>query len=248
MIEEALRYLVRLGQDAKPDVVKVDCEPRHVYYLRRPDGTLEQREAESFDNHTAGDLDTLVARVAKQRGEIWVGGESVVGRYGPGLRSKVMYPIPLSSPLAALGRSAWLYQTDFVRQLRTVFAGCLANGDAVLSVFRKMRFANGTVVSSEVGHGKASLGKEIASEVTGAAAIPETLQFELPVYSDPNLRTIRAYVNCAVDIDPVNARFLLIPLAHDLGDAYRRGQQEILSLVRDCLDLKDTPVYLGTPG
>lgn len=249
MIREALEYLVGLGVRAKPDVVKVDCEPPHVYYLRKPDGSLEHLTATLVQRNKATDLETLVRlAVAWHAGEcteIWCGPTAVVAAAE---RDTTTYELRYSDPYATLGlwKNGKVSQPDLVRALRTTFAGCVADV-GFLPAVSKVKFTTGTTVESEVGHGKASLGKSIMGEVTGTGAIPETVVFNVPVYANPDV----AYpipILCAVEADAAEAKFRITPLPGQLELAVEMVRTRMRERLASLLGDKDVPVYNGSPG
>lgn len=249
MIREALEYLVGLGVRSKPDVVKVDGEPPYIYYLRRVDGSLERLEAEVPFRHKPSDVDTLARLAAdwfRQDGTaIWCGPAAVVVESG---FNRATYELRHSDQYTFL--SFWkvgkVPQPDLVRALRTTFAGCV--GDAgFLPAVSKVKFTTGTTVESEVGHGKASLGKSIMGEVTGTGAIPETVEFFVPVYANPDV-SFPVKIVCAVEADAAEAKFRVTPLPGQLELAMEMTHVRIRERLDSLLGDSKVPIYRGSPG
>ena len=258
MIAEALRYLIEQGQKSKPDIVKVDAEPSHIYYARHPDGTLVKTEAElSPACRVAGDLESLVKVVVDDLeqlekpaiNEIWVSQQQVRGRFGDQLRDSVYLDLVASEQYKVLSNfkaGAGVPQNTLILSLRTIFRDSPGVPELVATL-RRVKFANGQVVTSEVGHGKASVGKEIMGEVTGASAIPEYATFTIPVFSNPSLRHLRTTVECALEPDPVNGNFRVIAIAGELENALHWATSEVRDLVADLVGKSNVGVYMGRP-
>lgn len=247
MIEEALRYLIELGQKSKPDVVRVEGEPPHVYYLRNPDGTLQKSESWAVDNHTVDNLESLVALVVANGGDVWVHSNGVVARIGE--RGRVTMPLVMSEQYKVLSNfkaGVGVSQSTLVLSLRTIFRDSPGVPELV-SILRRVKFANGQIVTSEVGHGKASVGKEIMGEVTGAAAIPEYATFVIPVFVNPPFRSLRASVECAIEPDPANGNFRVILLPGEMDNAIEWALGEVRSQIVSLLGESKIAVYMGRP-
>jgi hypothetical protein len=251
VLREAFEYLFDKGNDAADMIVTVAPEPAHVYYIRRPDGSLEQRvAAPPLRQHTAYSLTTVAAIAAVEAGEVWYGLAGVVLRHGTDLRDKTTLPVLLSDALRQLvawreGKAA-LPQADLIRILRTTFFDSLSLAPTLIDVLRKIRFNSGTVVNAEVGHGKASIGKELMGEVTGTGAIPEYVRFNLPVFANACFRPIRANVECALEPDASRGEFRVIPLPGEIEDAIDAGTTAVGESLRESLP-KDYPLYHGSP-
>lgn len=272
MLKEAMELLLECGESQADVIVKPLAEPPHVYGVRLRDGTISWRHANPPPSgHKANTLQAIVdlakracARVDAGEGfaEVWYGPDAVVTRFGDSsLRNTVSLPLQFSEPYLKL--TAWkdrraVTQPDLVRELRITFRDCLQHAGALVETIRRVRFANGTVTESEVGHGKASLGKQIMGEVTGVGAIPEYVVFNLPVFANPCFVAVRAAVECAINPDPATGSFRVVALPGQLEGAAEMGLEAIGRELRERLnggesdDVPDdgsvsVPVYYGKP-
>ena len=114
-------------------------------------------------------------------------------------------------------------------------------GDQLITACRSLRFSEGTKGHSAVSQGRQSLGRELESEVISElGTIPETLEFVLPIYSDPMLQTLQRIL-CDLEVNPADQTFLLTPLADEISSAFDRMHQ----IVRDLCERSGRPVFLG---
>lgn len=251
MLREALDYLFTAGRAAAPSIVKCDAEPAHVYFKRAADGSLSRTEAEAApDVHTALSLQAIVETAEREDGsQCWYGERGVTLRYGDEYRNRIVLSLTLSDQMKQL--IAWrdgaggMTQAAILSALRTKFRDSTGAG-TLADVLKKVKFNTGSQINSEVGHGKASLGKELMGEVTGSGAIPEYVTFDFPVFATACVRSIRASVQCALEPDAAAGTFRLVPLPGLLELALDYGVQEVGRALREQLP-QNTPVYHGAP-
>jgi hypothetical protein len=142
----------------------------------------------------------------------------------------------------AKGRPSYK-QADFVRLLRITFAGCLGPAGNLLEIVRKIQFRVNQAGRSEVQHGKASIGKSLEAELTGAGALPEEVVFQVPIF-ESGFQDLEM-VGCALEVDPQTETFQLIP--------YPRSIEEALSVAEERLgaeltaSLEGVRVFHGVP-
>lgn len=254
MLREALDYLFQAGRAAAPSIVTCDAEPNHIYFKRHTDGSLLRTTAEPApDDHTALSLQAIIAIVVGGSWcecECWYSANSVTLRYGDERRNRVTLKLILSDQLKQL--AAWrdsgnaLNQAQLISILRTKFRDSLAGAGNLIESLRKVKFNTGSQINSEVGHGKASLGKELMGEVTGLGAIPEYVTFDFPVFANACFRTIRASVECALEPDASTGTFRLIPLPGRIELATDTGVQLIGDMLRKQLP-EGTLLLHGSP-
>lgn len=253
MLREAIQYVFGLGQATASPIVKPECEPAHVYYVRRPDGSLEKMyAAEPPAKHEAHSL-VAITQFAKAAdfAEIWHGPGKVVCDFGSDdLRSYITFDLVTSAQLLTLmdwvkGRA--LPQADLIRALRTTFRDSLGLAGSLVAILQKVRFNSTATMNGEVGHGKASLGKEVAGEVTGAGAIPEYVKFTVPVYANHSLRGIVAVVECALEPDPSNGMFRVLALPGQIEAAFELAHANIEKRLVEQLDGARVDVFYGRP-
>ncbi len=253
MLPEALNFLFTKGRESAPTIVTTDAEPDHVYFLRNNDGSLSRQEAEADpDAHTALSLQAIVERAPREadRGQVWYSARAVTLRYGPFLRDRITLDLLFSEPIKQLigwreSRSA-LSQAELIRSLRTTFRDSIAGAGNLIEVLKKVKFNQSSAINAEVGHGRASIGKELMGEVTGTGAIPEYVTFDFPVFANACFRSIRASVECALEPDASTGSFRVIPLPGTIETAIDVGTSSIGALLGEQLPA-DFPLFYGAP-
>lgn len=263
MIAEGLKLLIDHGRAAAPSIVRAEAEPAHVYYRRKKDGELERVEAEPPpQSHTVYDLAALVAAAKDADGSrpdgavdgvtVWHGPDGVAVVFGFGGRSRVSLPLAMSAPLKLLidwqNRQPAMQQPDLIRAMRITLGDCLAPAGNILDVLRKVKFKTGQEITSSVGHGSASLGKQIEGEVTGVGVLPPEVAFSVPIWSNPCLRHLGATVRCALDPDAATGTFRVIPLPGVIEGAIDSACVAVGQELRERLaGYDDVGVYYGKP-
>lgn len=251
MLKDAFQYLIEVGRSQADVVVKPSAEPNHVYYLRQPDGKLIRQHAELPPfAHRAESLQPIVDMAGPDE-QIWYSHAAVVLRMGEDLRDRVTLELHASDQYKLLKswkeRKPALTQAELIRELRVTLRDSLSQCGELVETLRRVRFNASATIESEVGHGKASLGKAITGEVTGLKAIPEYVAFTIPVYANPCFRCIRAIVECALEPDAATGTFRVIPLPGQLELAIELGLAEIANQIATRLDGRKVPIFHGEP-
>lgn len=134
-------------------------------------------------------------------------------------------------------------QFDLILKLRTLLKPCLSD-DLFAASLRRLDWGVKTNVTGETAHGKASVGKSIRTEVSGAAAIPEYVTFRMPVWAAGYDAT--AEVECAIELDAQTCRVKLIPIPGCIEGELQRAEAELGGRLRADLG-KDAAIYYGRP-
>jgi len=260
MIREALELMLKEGQGNADVIVRPPAEPPHVYGVRKPDGTICWRTAEPMPGHHKAFTLQAIADVVKENSggedtdapEVWYGPEAVVARFGDGLRSSITLSLGFSEPYLRL--AAWkqqgnaVSQPNLVRELKTTFADCLERSGNLAESIKRVKFQTGQTINSEIGHGRASLGKEIEGQVTGVGIIPEYVVFSLPVFANPCFQALRAGVRCAIEPDPATGTFRVAALPGELEGAADAAMEGVKGELVGLLGGEGKfPVYYGKP-
>lgn len=240
---------------AVPTTLRPDAEPKHVYYLRTAGGTLEHHEASPEPRqHRAGDIATI-ARL----GSLLDGPTPVIwySRVGVTLlidddtrRDRVHLPFefsPQMTLLQAMEKSQqWSNQATFLSLLRVKLAGSMGHHPSLIPSLRKIKFKQTAEGGSEIVQAKASVGKSISAELSGAEPLPDELTLCLPVF---NGRQERATILCSLDIDPEKQLFSLTPMAGEIEEAVRQAEAKVREVIAQEMEVVslECPVYYGTP-
>lgn len=263
MLLEALKYLADLGQKASaPHRVDVK-DPRRAHFVVGGQVLDLDLPAPPRDHH-AGSLSEVVALANRFAGSpsarpvVWYDAAAVVlvidDATGEGLdghrvekATLRLEPSDVFSRLVALRerpREAWFDQKAFIRLLRIELAGALPPV-ALLNTVRKVRFENGVTTTSEKRSQRESLGREITSQVSADAELPEEVTLNVPVYKTPG-ESERYPLRCTVEVEPGDGTFRLLPLP----DEVERVRFMAIDSVGDRLahGLTETvPHYFGKP-
>ncbi len=237
-----------------PSFVAPGQEPSGVYYIRDQGGELKLVHAEPpYRQHQAGDLSAVVEfakRFAENTPVIWYHRDKVVCVIDDNnRRDAVTLPLDLSVQVLTLRQweknQPYLPQATAVLTLRTVFESCLGMAGGLIDVLRKVKFRTTADGSGEVQHGKASVGRAIESEITGAGAIPEYVAFDVPIFG--NALAHRGTIRCALEPNPAAGSVAFIPLPGEIEKAVAKAEGEIRDDLGELLGDAKVPVYYGRP-
>jgi len=268
MIAEAIEKITELAHDAeKPQAYTPPGEPAHVYYLEGK----RQIAAPAPRQHKAADLQAVVAfalRTVEQEPElpdvrvaalgqpatcctVWYDRTQVTCLLDDATRrDRVTLKLELSpqfTELAALDgkRRSWK-QPDLILWLRVNFSKALDLHPELLKALRSLRWQTSSDGSGVIAHGKASLGKSIQAELSGAELIPETVTFNVPVFHGcmPGLWGL---VPCVLDINAKDETIALIPLAGAIEKALRDAEERLGEMLKGMLGDEFGRLYYGQP-
>lgn len=256
----AIAEVERLVRSAETIVVP-DQEPAGVYYVRRPDGTLERHRA-TLDAHptTVRDLASLEAaitdacRMEEARG-VFVDDDSVTliqQNEGDSWRWRTALPLPIHPAftlVSAWQRGTLLTQKELVRTLRTQLS--LYVDATVIPTFSALNFTDSREGASTVAPMSNAIDKRISQRVSSAngQAVPEYILLTPPVYDIPEDRGEEYHIKVYVEFDHDEKKFLLQTVHDDLRRARERAVERVISRLRaHVAGLKgDLTVLYGTP-
>ncbi len=214
------------------------------------------------DAGTLGDLIRLANRFAADGGEddyetagdaspvVWYSEDSVdlvIDDRGHRLET-VKLPLDFSGVFQVVRRlretQAWFEQKAFVRLLRIDLAGAL-DPVHLLNAVRSVKFESGSVTRGEVQKSRESIGREIISRVEPSAELPDEVTLRVPVFKTAGLREVFP-VRCAVDVNPPEGKFQLLPLPDEIERAIADALAFIGAVLGDGLD-ESVPHYQGRP-
>lgn len=258
MLAEFLKYLSEQAvKAAGPHVIKPPGGPAHMFGLQRPDGTVEWADAPPAPrDHKALDVGTVAAFAASAAAHkftpaVWYSRDGAACLTDDATRrDRVTMPLRASPQLAALmvleANPRPLNQRQAVLFLRVSLAGCLGRAGNLVEVLRKLKFRKDASGSSEISQGRASIGRSLTAELTGAESIPEEVTLDVPVFTG---QPWRSTVACSLEADPATETFSLIPLAGAVEAAVREGEAKLMAALADALAAHECQVeiYYGTP-
>lgn len=260
---ETLQELTEIAQaavraESRVAVVKLPDEPPGVYGLVDSVGKLIRCEAAPPPRkHTLLSVDQIPDlveryRTLNQAPSVWISPEAVVvvldDTPEKRIDGRAVCQLRKTDELQTLesvgAKESWLNQKQFIRLIRTKLADALGDQlPQLVATLRNIRFSSGTAGRGNLEHGRESLGREIESEVMSEVGdIPHTLRLDVRVFTDPAIK-VRFPVDVALEIEPSNGTFALMPL----GDGLQRIIDEQVSALRDLLGGLDCPVVYGAP-
>jgi hypothetical protein len=255
MIEQAMRLVAEMAVKSSAPMLVSENEDKKTY-LFSSGAVLDVPVLPEVRSHTIESIGDLIA-IANSAGDenefppvVWYDGTEIVVVFDDvGSRaSKATLELAASQKWRRLDElstsRAALSQKDFIRLLRIDLAGTLADS-VLLDLVRRVKFENGTVVTSEAVKNRESLGRQIVSQVSSEKEIPETVTLSLPVYTTPGLAD-KYDVACSVEVDASQGTFRLAPLPDELSRVLNAAVREI-GLVLDAGLTEGIPFYHGAP-
>lgn len=266
MERDTLELLKEIIDDGSPQrrIVELPNEPAHIYGVVTPAGEIVRTAAFAAPSiFKPADLDTLV-RIARETFsdqtqpdvEIWYSRNGVNADLD---RSRAHHdwaflaltPSPQMTKLIEWDRSnlgVKLTQQQFVLLLRTLFAGCCNTN--VLDAVRQIKTARSADINSQIAQGKASVGKSMIAEMTGAGgvAVFEMFTLNIPIFAQAAV-PVSGSVRVEVDPDPINEQFTLIVRPGDIEIAFAQAEETIRSRLESLLGKEcPIPLYRGSPS
>lgn len=136
-----------------------------------------------------------------------------------------------------------LNQKNLIEALRTKIDGEYSPAN-LLATVRKIKFKQDSSGSSEVGAGRASMGRSIESEVAGLTdPIPEDIAITVPVYDDLVNEyggVHQAMIRCSLDVDPTEQSFRITAKAGEVSCALSDADRLIINRINAGVN-KDRP-------
>jgi len=249
--EEAILQIERLVKaSGKTEFVRLEQEPKHVYWRVNPDGTAEKEYADSpLWNRFFKRPDDVAADLSE-------GSDYARTTFYDETAIQVIRDedsrVLSTCPMDFSPQFAWLKtksggafdQKAFVRLLRIDFRGCLDAAPDLLGLVRNLKFTNAGQAVGNIQHGRESLGKSIESQVSGESSIPEEIRVSVPVWKNWN---VRESIMCAIEIESQTQQFRLTPYPNELDNALDRSLMALHAFLAGGEDSKRPPVFRGHP-
>jgi len=229
---------VRIGDAVHSYTVAPPCRNPQVFSLK---------DRLDYACQVVRDRKNTPAAVEAARPVVWHGPEGVtLVLDDQDRRDQVTFQLTTSDEmdqLLDLAKSKPTFdQKAFIRMLRCVF-----NVDtAIIAKFRKLDWEHSSWTTAEIERGRDRLGKEVQSQVQGAAELPEYLDIVAPVYREVGERE-EYTIRCLLEFDTDTARSPRIPTPGELDHAFELAQASIHQRLVDGLADEGVPVYYGKP-
>ncbi len=264
-----IQKIADLAQAAqKAEVLETPAEATGVYFITKPNGEVQKMQAAPpVQNPILSDMDSLAAwgwKGANPTAYVSLAGIKVKltdPRY-----SVATMPIVTTKQLHVLTTwdkdNSWMDQKQVIRVLRAIFWQSVP--DSVVAWFRTMKFVRNENANSDVQLSKANIGKNLEQQVTGAASMPETVIFTIPIVTNPFIPVTKKVISTVLDVDLEGFRFAFLPMPQDIEKARLSAEIDLYNLMVDAIMrnstargdtskeakeevLKAFPIYMGTP-
>lgn len=250
MDPKTLEQIVDLSRKSNAvQVVTLPGENERVLLIY-PNG---EREFETLEpparKHVVKGIESIVA-MAENQSSVWVDRTGVVilhddyDRFGRSSMPLTFTPQLLR--IQQLEKSPGPFkQSDLVLELRTMFRNCLQHAGDIVNVLRSLKFRVNASGNSEVGHGKASIGRSLEAEITGSKALPEYVTFAVQVWNELPAHVVKIEVAFEPDAATETLRFIPIPgqveqqIISCVGGLQRSLTEDLKSITKK--------VYIGVP-
>lgn len=253
MFEQALQFLANQAVDAKgPHFETQPAEPPYVYFINGERKVAEPHPRE----HVAKDLSAIIefAKFSNDKQEgtavVWYSSSGVVCFINDTTRRDFIYlPLSFSPQLKKIlswgEKSPPIKQRDLLLLLRTMFKRNLTQAPNLIDILRVLKFSQSSDVGSTITSTKASIGKRIESEVSGAQALPEEFYFNVPIFADP-LSKMEGLIDVALECDAGTESFTLHPMPGAVTKQVALAEAAIGETLRE--ELGEGVVHYGLPS
>lgn len=225
IVEDNVRFTVRLGRDGKEIITK---------------------HAAPLIWHEAGTIDDIIRFAEKygQQGELWHNIDYVTLVVDANdRRETVRLKLDQTEQFLLLKKQQRYNQRAFERLLRFQLRDCVSTGLAV--AVQRLNFITSGRDDMTVAQGREKGTREFAVELAGETVLPEVVNASVSVYSTAGLRTPRI-IRLGLDysVPPAQVEFQLVPLGDEISVAIENAQAELHQLLRKAVKI---PVFTGTP-
>ncbi|MDD4888299.1 MAG: hypothetical protein PHU85_00070 [Phycisphaerae bacterium] len=200
--------------------------------------------------HRVGSLDDFLRACERwgEHGTVWHSEANVTLLIDDEYRRDgVFFPLQFSEQferLRKLRAEQRLNQVGIIRLLRHDLVGAVP-GDLV-PLFRKLDFKRRSDGTTNIQHGRESLGRSVEAEVSGTADLPELITADIRVYRSVGIIWKKS-VRMTLDVDPANEVFYLCPEPDALEAAIQSTQDDIANTLSAGL-VDDPPrIFYGEP-
>lgn len=227
MIAEAIEKVEELARQAlRLRDLKIG-DTRSIFYDRQGEIVAHKLRTPNR-RHTVDSIESFAAAVEEyavaEGASVWVNTSAVVAiiddRFDSYRDETVTLPIQKSACFAVLARQNWCEQKTLVDTLRHDLAGATIGPANTLSVLRNLKFSTNSELTGKLTNSSAAMGKSVESQVTGEAALPESVSVEFhPFPSLAGEVDRQVLVMCTLFTDPARGLLKLAPQQGELEKA-----------------------------
>lgn len=260
MLKEFIDRIVTLGRESARPTRVVTGDPRVERYLTTDGQTVSFDIPTAPREHKAKTLDEIVALAKRFSDEsalpdndyspvVWYNEDAVMlviddGGHRLETATLDLVPSDVFGEMRRLAQSKpWYDQKSFVRLLKVDLIGTLPPG-ALLNVVARVKFENGTVTQGEVKKARESMSREVTAAASAEGEVPDDVTFSVPVYKTMGERNPFP-LRCTVEIDPMQARFRLMPFPDEVERVQQLAMASIAERLLGGLP-ENVPAYYGS--
>lgn len=250
MDADTLRKLEQVFKDVDP-IVRASHEPKDVYYLRQPDGSLTRVQAEAEPLEPVFfTTDSLISWLEPFDNEasFYVSSLAITGKFLKSkriLEARMMLPKHPAYQLLEHHLITRAYtQKELIKLLRSKLAGFV--DEATIALFRNIKLSASSEGSSVVDQGAEMMGKSVNKAIEGKAGkLPDEIMVMCPVFDTPETRDIKLPVRILVDIVPTDdgVKFELTTVHNYHADALNIALEGLMASVKE---RTQHPVYYAS--
>jgi hypothetical protein len=248
-IGEQIEQLTR--SSIRTTILEAANEPKGIYYLVGPDGKAQIQTAAPAWHNEKLDTPAELLRFAIDRsidtidkGAVYYNEDTIKFVYDfEDRRDVATCPLIKSAAYRWLEKPAGpMSQRDFIRLLRIQFRGCVPQDSGILNVVRNLKFNQNADAGANIQHGRESIGRSVAAQITGEASIPEELRLNIQVFENfPAIVTVM----CAIETHPQEQQLQLTPYPLEVRKAMDATIELIAETLSDGVD--KFYLYRGQP-
>ena len=239
-IEGAVNRIASLGAAEKAQqffTLTNFGEPAHIYAVRKPDGSLEYREAKrGLRKYTVEDIESLAAISSRFGTEtsqlVFVNGFSATlypNESGDG-RESVTMNVPSTPQYKIVGNLAnkgWLDQKSMRRMLFDELRTINMSAD-LFTVVKSLKLSVENTTGGQYAAGSESVAASVKrAAITDGADIPEDVALSFNVLEADVENNVVEHVRCLFEIDYENRKLRLIPAIGEIERINRAASARI---------------------
>lgn len=248
MIFEAIEYLVSLGKSSS-EPIQVSRNNKYCIYYFPNDGSLKEvPEAPPGVRVTAATISDFVDLAIRESqklespGRVYISDQmlSLVIDGDEYRQCQLLCRLTRTKEFEVLTKGITDSHRSVLKWLRK-----LPYNEAVFEVSERLKtiqLQKSQSVSSEVARGRDTLGSQIARQVLGIDAIPESFDVECPVFSE---YAATQTIVLGVDVDTDSCEITIEPLGNSAEDAVRSSMRLIQSFITERLQGTELDAYCG---
>ena len=252
MLAEAIAKIVGLGQAAKQVEFFTHAGLPQSVFVRHGDELEEKAVPPPLRQHTLGGFADLIQALTDKAiapaPEVYISESSVVGLLDRAdRRERVSVPLTCSARLLQCAqmqaKPRAFSPREAVKFLRMELHG--ANLGTVIQALSRIDFKRQVGASSDVAHGRETLGRSVEAAVQQAEAVPQEFHAYVPVWTTPGFTDYPQAIHFGLFLDMEAGQVELRVLSDETERAMGAALATAAADIRKALP--GVPVFVGVP-